>query len=121
MRGGQRAKQHMRNGSFGARSLTRPLDAAAAPDPPFALLTLYIIAILAGQNSIDWLQICPIDVKNSIDGCKNARIRRFFLQIQVSKWRVNFFIGFSYEVIIFPAICGMWEENPAMMMPMDEK
>ena len=96
MRGGHSAKQHMRNGSFGARSLTRPLD-AAAPDPPFPLLTLYIIAILARQNSIGCLQICPIDVKNSIDGCKNARIRRFFLQIQVSKWRVNFFIGFSCE------------------------
>ena len=106
MRGGHRAKQHMRNGSFGARSLTRPLDAAAAPNPPFPLLTLYIIAILAGQNSIDCLLICTIDVKNSIDGCKNARIRRFFLQIQVSNLESKL-LGFSYEVIIFPAICGM--------------
>ena len=43
---------------------------------------------------IDCVQIFPINVKNSIAEYKNARIRWFFLQIQVSNWRVNFFIGF---------------------------
>ena len=51
---------HMRNGSFGARSLTRPLD--AAPDPPFAF-SLYI-GILVRQNSLG-----PINAKNAIVGC----------------------------------------------------